>query len=91
MAAGRLSGGQAWVLSLAWRIALLDRYAPGVGLLCLDEPTHGLDGRRVLALRDALTAWRPHAGGRQFVVVTHDRRLLPAFDRVIDLDDRPGP
>ena len=80
-----------WPRSAAWRIALLDRYAPGVELLCLDEPTHGLDGRRVLALRDALAAWRPHAGGRQFVVVTHDRRLLPAFDRVIDLDVSPGP
>lgn len=83
--ADRLSGGEKAVLAVAWRLAVLDRYAPRAGLLCLDEPTHGLDGRRIEALSSALAAWRPHGGDRQFVVVTHDRRLLPAFDAVIDL------
>lgn len=80
-----LSGGEEAVLGLAWRFALLDRYAPRAELLCLDEPTHGLDRDRVVALRSALEAWRPHGSGRQVVVVTHDPNLLGAFDQVIDL------
>lgn len=81
----RLSWAERSILALGWRIAVQDRYAPGVGLLCLDEPTHGLDGDRLDAFRSALEAWRPHGAARQFVVVTHDRRLLGVFDRVVDL------
>lgn len=81
----RISWGEKVVLSLAWRIALLDRYAPNANVLCLDEPTHGLDRDRVAALRSALEAWKPHGAGRQFVIVTHDRTLLNVFDRVIEL------
>ncbi len=84
--ADRVSGGEGAVLGLAWRLALLDRYAPKVGLLCLDEPTTGLDADRVGALKSALEAWRPYGSGRQFVIVTHERKLLPAFDAVVDLD-----
>lgn len=81
----RLSWAERAVLALGWRIAVQDRYAPGVGLLCLDEPTHGLDSGRLDAFRAALEAWRPHGAARQFVVVTHDRRLFGVFDRVVDL------
>ena len=42
-----------------------------------------LDG--AVAFRAALEAWRPHGAARQFVVVTHDRRLFGVFDRVVDL------
>lgn len=80
-----LSGGEQATLGLAWRIALLDRYAPNVGILCLDEPTNGLDKERVVALKAALEAWRPYGSSRQFVVVTHDRSLASVFDRVIQL------
>lgn len=83
--ADRTSPGEGFVLGLAWRLALLDRYAPKVGLLCLDEPTTGLDAERVSALKSALEAWRPHGSDRQFVIVTHERKLLPAFDTVVDL------
>ena len=80
-----LSGGEQATLGLAWRIALLDRYAPNVGVLCLDEPTNGLDRERVGCLKAALEAWKPHGSSRQFVVVTHDRSLLSVFDHVIEL------
>ena len=83
-----LSFGQKAVLAVAWRLAVQDRRASGVGVLCLDEPTHGLDSERVGALKSALGAWRPHGSDRQFVVVTHDRRLLGAFDTVVELGGR---
>lgn len=75
----RLSGGQSCVLALAWRLAL------SPGLLCLDEPTYGLDAARIDALREALASWRDAKTGGQVVVVTHDRRLLGAFDNIVEL------
>lgn len=81
--ARRLSGGEKVVLSLAWRLAVLDRYAPDAGLLCLDEPTNHLDEARVAALKDALDAWRPHGTDRQFVIVTHSKQLAKACDQVV--------
>ena len=80
-----LSGGQACVLALAWRIAITDRYAPDVGLLCLDEPTYGLDHKRIEALRVALESWKAVGTDRQFLIVTHDRRLVGVFDKLIEL------
>jgi DNA repair exonuclease SbcCD ATPase subunit len=80
-----LSGGQKVVLSLAWRLAVLDRYAPKAGLLCLDEPTNHLDDARVGALKDAIDAWKPHSKDRQFVIVTHARKLAAACDKVVQL------
>lgn len=85
LSARRLSGGQKVVLSLAWRLAVLDRYAPKAGLLCLDEPTNHLDEARVAALKDAIDAWRPHGADRQFIIVTHARKLAAACDKVIQL------
>ena len=75
----RLSGGQSAVLALAWRMAM------SPGLLCLDEPTYGLDDRRIAHLRDAVAAWRESGTGGQLIVVTHERRLVSAFDRVVEI------
>jgi DNA repair exonuclease SbcCD ATPase subunit len=72
-------------LSLAWRLAVLDRYAPRAGLLCLDEPTNHLDEARVAALKDAVDAWRLHGSDRQLIIVTHARKLAAACDKVIQL------
>jgi DNA repair exonuclease SbcCD ATPase subunit len=83
--AGLLSPGQQMALALAWRVAVVDRYCPRAGVLCLDEPTTGLDETRIAALRSALDAWRAAGAGPQFLVVTHDRRLFGAFDRVVEL------
>lgn len=83
--ARRLSGGEKVVLSLAWRLAVLDRYAPRAGVLCLDEPTNHLDDARVTALRDAIEAWRPHGADRQFIIVTHAKKLAAACDTVVQL------
>jgi len=75
----RLSGGQSALLALAWRLALCP------GLLCLDEPTYGLDEKRIEALRLALDAWRDHTATSQIIIVTHDNRLASAFDTLVTI------
>jgi len=75
----RLSGGQTAILALAWRLAL------SPGLLCLDEPTYGLDEKRIEALRLALDAWRDRAGTNQIIIVTHNNRLASAFDTLVSV------
>lgn len=83
--AARISKGERAVLGLAWTMTAVEQYAPQVGVLCLDEPTDGLDRERLTALRSALSAWRESSGTRQCLVVTHERSLLGVFDQVIDL------
>jgi len=81
----RISKGERAVLGLAWVVSVSTRYAPRVGVLCLDEPTDGLDRERVGALRSSLTSWSEANPDRQCIVVTHERSLMGVFDRVIDL------
>jgi DNA repair exonuclease SbcCD ATPase subunit len=85
--AERLSGGEKVVFALAWRLAVNARFAADVGVLCLDEPTAGLDADRLGHFRSALAGVRTlsEASGLQLVVVTHDRSLLGLFDHVIEL------
>jgi ABC-type multidrug transport system ATPase subunit len=54
--------------------------------MLLDEPTHGMDARRLEQIvRFILEARR---AGTAFVVASHDRTLLEAFcDRVLVLRD----
>lgn len=81
----RLSGGQKAVLSWAWRAAVQDATSDKLWLLCLDEPTYGLDDIRISALRLAVAGWRSQSGAQQLIIVTHDRRLADACDLVVDL------
>lgn len=83
--ASRLSGGQKVVLALAVRLAILLRFAAGVGLLCLDEPSAGLDKNNLRVVGTALDRLRRlgAAGHLQVLVVTHDVDLGHMFDRVI--------
>lgn len=86
--APRLSGGQLLVLALCFRMAVNARFAADVGLLCLDEPTAGLDQANVTHLGEALDHLRQLAsrGGLQVILVTHERRLDRHFDKVIALE-----
>jgi ATPase subunit of ABC transporter with duplicated ATPase domains len=75
--AAGLSGGE------LMRVALAGAFLSQADGLLLDEPTNHLDrgGRRWL--RERLLAWR---GGA--IIVSHDRELLDAMDRIVELDAR---
>jgi DNA repair exonuclease SbcCD ATPase subunit len=85
--AQRLSGGQKVLFALAFRLAVNWAFAADLGLLCLDEPTAGLDAASLLKVRIALE--KLCSPGRdqslQIVLITHESRLDGIGDCVIDL------
>lgn len=87
MPAERLSGGERVLFALAFRIVINSKFAGELGLLCLDEPTPGLDEGSRHCLEVALERLREmsHARGLQVLLVTHDAGLDGLFDKVIDL------
>lgn len=89
--AERLSGGQKVILALAFRLAVHFRFAGELGLLCLDEPTAGLDEDNMANLGVALGKLREvsKARGLQIVLITHERMLDNLCDRVVCLTDVP--
>ena len=80
---GDLSGGQQQRVAIARALAL------DPPLILADEPTAHLDYVQVdgiiRLLRDLAT------GGRVVVIATHDERLLPLADRVVELTPRSAP
>lgn len=62
------------------RVALLGAWLADADLLILDEPSNHLDRVQRAALREALLAWN---GG--LIVVSHDRELLDAMQRIVEL------
>jgi energy-coupling factor transport system ATP-binding protein len=81
-----LSGGERQRLALA--IVMAGRTAEGSlpGLVCLDEPTRGLDRAR----KDALAQWARElsARGAAVVIATHDTEFAASFaERVVLLGD----
>lgn len=85
--ATRLSGGQKIMLTIAYRLAVNFTFATNLGLLCLDEPTVGLDDANLGALEKAFERLRQFslANGVQIVVVTHEKGISHLFDHTIDL------
>jgi ABC-type lipoprotein export system ATPase subunit len=77
---GQLSGGQRQRVAIAR--ALLHR--PPV--ILADEPTAALDWARGAAVADWLVA-QARTAGAALLVVTHDRRLVPRFDRVFAMHE----
>ncbi len=77
---GQLSGGQ------QQRVAIARALAHDPPLILADEPTAHLD---YVQCEIVLTLLRELAGGgRTVVIATHDDRLLPLADRVIELTPR---
>lgn len=85
--AGRLSGGQRVVLSLAFRLAVHATFAANIKLICLDEPTAGLDTYNLDCLGRAFQRLGAisRAAGLQVIVVTHETAIAHFFDHVINL------
>ena len=79
---GQLSGGQ------QQRVAIARALAHDPPLILADEPTAHLD---YVQCEIVLTLLRElAAGGRTVVIATHDDRLLPLADRVVELTPRFG-
>ncbi|PPU28606.1 ABC-F family ATP-binding cassette domain-containing protein [Xanthomonas arboricola] len=72
--AAQLSGGE------ATRVALAGAFLTRPDLLILDEPSNHLDGPQRQRLMDQLLAW---SGG--LLVISHDRDLLDAMQRIVEL------
>jgi DNA repair exonuclease SbcCD ATPase subunit len=81
-----LSGGEKVVFSLAWRLAVNAEFANDIGILCLDEPTAGLDRDRLGCLRLAIEQMKlmSRKTGLQCIVITHAEDLMSLFDQVIE-------
>jgi len=71
-----VSGGEARRLALA-RVLL-----PGFPVLVLDEPTAGVDAETASSMADALDSLLE---GVTVIVFSHDRGMLPTFDRELEL------
>lgn len=73
-----LSGGQKQRLSIA-RAILKD-----TNIILFDEPTSALDGENRLRFMDTVRRLKLH---KTLFVITHDRSVLDAFDRVLEMND----
>lgn len=83
----RLSVGEQTVLALALRIVVNTTFAGDIGLLCLDEPTEGLDQDNLKGLEIALQRLQSLSRDRglQCILITHEKALLPLFDNKLEL------
>jgi exonuclease SbcC len=84
---GRLSGGERVILALAFRLAVHATFAAQIKLICLDEPTVGLDEYNLDCLGRAFQRLGviSRSAGLQVVVVTHEQSIAHLFDHQIRL------
>jgi putative ABC transport system ATP-binding protein len=75
----RLSGGE------QQRVAIARALATDAPLILADEPTAHLDRTQVEVVAQLLRSLADD--GRMVVVATHDERLVPIADQVVDLSD----
>ena len=76
----QLSGGQ------SQRVAIARSLANNPKIILADEPTAALDGERALSVMNLLRKLA-HEQEVAIVVVTHDERMLPLFDRILRVED----
>ncbi|MCL4430701.1 MAG: ABC transporter ATP-binding protein [Epsilonproteobacteria bacterium] len=76
----QLSGGQ------SQRIAIARSLANKPKVILADEPTAALDGERALSVMQLLRKLA-HEQDVAIIVVTHDERMLPLFDRILRVED----
>ncbi|MDD5157180.1 ABC transporter ATP-binding protein [Sulfurimonas sp.] len=76
----QLSGGQ------SQRVAIARSLSNNPKIILADEPTAALDGQRALSVMQLLKKLSAEQGVA-IVVVTHDERMLPLFDRILRVED----
>lgn len=76
-----LSGSTLDLLGLAIRVALIKTFLPNCPFVILDEPAHGCDDDRTIALLGFLAG----AGFQQTIIVTHDDTSEAVADSLITL------
>jgi DNA repair exonuclease SbcCD ATPase subunit len=87
ISASRLSGGQKIILTIAFRLAVNATFASNLGLLCLDEPTVGLDEINLHAMEMAFERLKEFSAANdiQIIVVSHEKGISHLFNNTIDL------
>lgn len=85
--AARLSGGEKVLLAIAFRVVVNDLFAKDLGILCLDEPTAGLDDGNLTCLKIAIERLKELSASRglQIIMITHEKELSNLFDHVIEV------
>lgn len=83
----RLSGAERLILALAFRLAMAREFAGKLKLLCLDEPTYGMDEHNLRKFCDVMPMLKSFckSTGMQILVVTHEKSLADCCDSVYDL------
>lgn len=83
----RLSQGQKVVLAVTFNMALNVQFAAHINALYLDEPTAALDADSISCFEPVLNRLRSYTASRglQVIIVTHEQRLAPLFDHVVQL------
>ena len=76
----QLSGGQ------SQRVAIARSLANNPKIILADEPTAALDGERALSVMHLLKKLATEQDVA-ILVVTHDERMIPLFDRIIRVND----
>ena len=71
------------------RVAIARALVTQPPLLLADEPTANLDPERKHSVRSLLCDQARHAGAT-LLFITHDRSLLPGFDRALDFRELTG-
>jgi putative ABC transport system ATP-binding protein len=77
---GELSGGE------QQRVAIARAFVANPSIILADEPTAALDGENGRTIMRIL-ADAAHERQRAVLVVTHDPRILPFADRIIEIED----
>lgn len=76
----QLSGGQ------SQRVAIARSLANNPKIILADEPTAALDSERALSVMQLLRKLA-HEQEVAIIVVTHDERMIPLFDRILRVED----
>ena len=85
-----LSGGERIALAIAYRLALARIIGEHIEFMIMDEPTVHLDEERRRELISIIRHGLEATGLAQLVVVTHERELEEAADKIIEVQREGG-